>query len=170
MSGSETCLHDFEVSKPWPWQTEEKEVVTSSSLTDEDYPILIPTELSKAELIEMSEKHQLCNNGSVLSKNDISKIKTKALIAKLKAHLKSSHPLHKHIASISSLQLTRLQALNEPGESFDTHDLPSVVANFYFKHYFKNPLNSFLQDRSKFCFCLSNVLAAVVGNRNLMLV
>ena len=51
---------------------------------EEDYPILISPDLSRADLMEMCEKYQLDTVST--------KMKTKAIITKLKGHMKKIHP------------------------------------------------------------------------------
>ena len=90
------------------------------------------------ELMEMCEKYQL---GTVSTK-----MKTKALITKLKSHMKKLHPIHKYISDTLLPQLKMLHTANEDEESLSEHDLPMTIANFYFKRHFESPLRAFLQD------------------------
>ena len=105
---------------------------------EEDYPILISPDLSRADLMEMCEKYQLDTVST--------KMKTKAIITKLKGHMKKIHPIHKYISGTSLPQLKMLHSVNEDEESLSENDLPMTIANFYFKQHFESPSRSFLKD------------------------
>ena len=112
-----------------------------TNVEDEDYPVVVSSELPRERLIAMCREYKIFEN----SDQGADKIRSK-----LKTHLKKNHPILNHIFSLSISQLRLIQNFIRPGTgSGKSRELRASIASFYFKNYPNMPLRQLLGDLKK---------------------
>ena len=110
--------------------------VPSTNVEDEDYPVVISSELPREKLFEMCCEYQILT---------WPKLATDKMRSKIQTHLKKCHPIHNHISSLSAPQLKLLQAKLR----LKSREIPGSIAPHYFIHHSKTPLRKLLEDLKK---------------------
>ena len=117
-----------------------QESLPSTNVEDQDYPVVVSSELPRECLIQMCHEFKI----------ESWKKSNEQIRSKLKTHLKKNHPILNHIFSLSISQLRLIQNFIRPGTgSGKSRELRASIASFYFKNYPNMPLRQLLGDLKK---------------------